>query len=42
MKLDHAFSKGVYIYNGVLTNKHMSDLFDIPFRDLELLMAAFQ
>jgi len=42
MKIDHAFSKGVYIYNGVLTNKHMSDLFDIPFRDLELLMAAFQ
>ena len=41
LKLDHAFSKGVYIYNGVLTNKHISDLYDIPFRDLELLMAAF-
>ena len=42
MKLDHAFSKGVYVYNGVLTNKHISDLFNIPYRDLELLMAAFQ
>jgi len=42
MKLDHAFSKGVYIYNGVMTNKHISDLFNIPFRDLDLLMAAFQ
>jgi len=42
MKIDHAFSKGVYIYNGVMTNKHISDLFNIPFRDLDLLMAAFQ
>ena len=41
LKLDPAFSRGVYIYNGVLTNKHISDLFDIPFRDIELLMAAF-
>lgn len=41
LKLDPAFSRGVYIYNGVLTNKHISDLHQIPFRDLELLMAAF-
>jgi len=41
LKLDMAFSRGVYIYNGVLTNKHISDLHQIPFRDLELLMAAF-
>lgn len=41
LKLDPAFSRGVYIYNGVLTNKHISDLHQIPFRDLALLMAAF-
>lgn len=41
LKLDPAFSRGVYFFNGVLTNKHISDLYQIPFRDLELLMAAF-
>jgi alanine dehydrogenase len=41
MKLDPAFSKGVYIYNGVLTSKQIGRLYDLPFRDLELLMAAF-
>ncbi len=42
IKVDHAFSKGIYIYNGMMTNKHISDLFDISFRDLDLLMAAFR
>lgn len=41
LKRDMAFCKGVYIYNGKLTNKFMSDLFGLPFQDLELLMAAF-
>jgi len=40
MKLDPAFSRGMYIYNGVLTNKQIGRLHDLPFRDLELLMAA--
>ena len=41
LKLDMAFRKGTYIYNGKLTNKNISDLFHLPFQDLELLMAAF-
>ncbi len=41
IKIDHAFSKGIYIYNGMMTNKQISNLFDIPFRDLDLLLAAF-
>ncbi len=31
---------GVYLYNGYLTNKHLSDRYKIPFKDLDLLVAA--
>ncbi len=33
--------KGVYVYNGLLTNSMIGSLFDIPSKDIELLMAAF-
>jgi alanine dehydrogenase len=29
---------GIYIYKGRLTNKHISNRFDIPFKDIELLI----
>jgi alanine dehydrogenase len=32
---------GIYIYNGLLTNKFMGHYFDIPSKDIDLLMAAF-
>jgi alanine dehydrogenase len=41
LKRDSAFCKGVYIYNGILTNKFIGELYDLPSQDLELLMAAF-
>jgi len=41
LKQDLAFCQGVYIYNGILTNKRIGDLFDLPSQNLELLMAAF-
>ncbi|GAB4131872.1 MAG: alanine dehydrogenase [Bacteroidia bacterium] len=31
---------GVYIYNGILTNKYLGDLFNLPSTDIELLVAA--
>ena len=37
---DKPFSNGVYIYNGVLTNKNIADTFGLSFRDLDLLMTA--
>ena len=37
---DKPFSKGVYIYNGILTNKNIADTFGLSFRDLDLLMTA--
>ncbi len=36
-----ALRKGVYMYNGLLTNAFIGRLFDIPSKDIDLLMAAF-
>ncbi len=33
--------KGVYIYNGLLTNSMIGLMYGIPYKDIELLMAAF-
>lgn len=41
LKWDNGFCQGTYIYNGILTNKYIGDLFDLPSKNLELLMAAF-
>lgn len=41
LKEDTGVRNGVYIYNGMLTNKYLGELFNIPSTDLDLLMAAF-
>ncbi|MDA3942714.1 MAG: alanine dehydrogenase [Bacteroidetes bacterium] len=41
LRADRALAKGVYIYNGKLTNYDVSRLHSIPLSHLELLMAAF-
>ena len=41
LKHDAGFRKGLYIYNGMLTNKYLGDLFRIPSKDINLLLAAF-
>lgn len=33
--------KGVYIYNGILTNKDLGDKLNIPTKDIDLLLAIF-
>lgn len=42
LKQDIGFRKGVYIYNGTLTNSYIGSTYGIPYQDLELLMAAFR
>jgi len=39
-RTDYGLRQGVYLYNGVLTNKYMGDYFHIPSQDIDLLMAA--
>ena len=41
LKDDLGLRHGVYIYNGILTNSYLGSLYNIPSRDINLLMAAF-
>jgi alanine dehydrogenase len=41
LKDDAGLRHGVYIYNGILTNSYLGNLYNIPSRDINLLMAAF-
>lgn len=40
LKRDKGFRQAVYTYNGMLTNRYFSEMFDIPYKDLELLLLA--
>ncbi len=40
IKKDAGVRNGIYIYNGLLTNKYLGELFKLPFKDIELLLAA--
>ncbi|HNW52339.1 MAG TPA: alanine dehydrogenase [Prolixibacteraceae bacterium] len=41
IKSQKGFREGVITYNGILTNKDVGKKFNIPSKDLDLLMAAF-
>ena len=41
VKSQEGFRNGVYMYNGTLTNEGIASLFDLPWKDLNLLIAAF-
>jgi alanine dehydrogenase len=31
---------GIYLYRGMLTNKYLAENFKLPYKDLDLLLAA--
>jgi alanine dehydrogenase len=41
LKNNYGVRQGVYLYNGILTNKFIGENFSMPYQDIELLMAAF-
>ncbi len=41
IKRDHGVRQGVYIFNGMSTNLFLSRQYNLPFQDIDLLMAAF-
>lgn len=41
IKVSKGFRKGVYIYQGILTNHDIGALFNIPSKEIELLLAIF-
>jgi alanine dehydrogenase len=40
VRKDAGLRNGVYIYNGILTNQYLGETFHLPFKDINLLMAA--
>lgn len=38
IRFDHGLRQGLYFYRGILTNKAVSDWFDLPYSDLNLLI----
>ncbi|HOW31539.1 MAG TPA: alanine dehydrogenase [Bacteroidales bacterium] len=38
---DFGVRQSVYLFNGIATNKYISDTYHLPFQDINLLMAAF-
>lgn len=40
-KSQKGFREGIYIYNGILTNKDVGHKFNLPAKDIDLLLAAF-
>lgn len=41
IKEDGGLRQGVYVLNGILTNDYLGNLYNLPSRDINLLMAAF-
>ncbi len=41
LKSDPGIRMGVYLYQGIMTNKYISETYNIPFQDIDLLMAGF-
>ena len=41
IKEDMGICQGVYLYKGILTNRRLAQRFDLPYSNIELLMAAF-
>ncbi|MCC6838336.1 MAG: alanine dehydrogenase [Bacteroidia bacterium] len=40
LRRDEGVRNGVYIYNGSLTNKDLGEMFQLPYKDINLLMAV--
>jgi len=38
LKFDLSLRKGMYFYHGILTNKSVAEWFNLPFRDINLLI----
>ncbi len=40
LRRDEGVRNGIYIYNGMLTNQVLGEMFKLPYKDINLLMAA--
>ena len=42
LRINAGVRNGVYLYNGILTHKYIGETYNIPYKDLDLLIAATQ
>jgi alanine dehydrogenase len=42
LRVNAGVRNGVYLYNGILTHKYIGETYNIPYKDLDLLIAATQ
>lgn len=42
LRVDSGVRNGVYIYNGIITHKYIGETYNIPYKNLELLITATQ
>jgi len=40
LRKNEGVRNGIYLYNGILTNKVLGDMFKLPYKDINLLMAG--
>ena len=40
LRKNEGVRNGIYLYNGILTNKVLGDMFKLPYKDLNLLMSG--
>lgn len=40
LRTDYGFCQGIYLLNGIITNKQVGQQFNLPYQDIDLLMAA--
>ena len=41
LRMDPGVRNGVYLFNGISTNRHISEHFHLPHKDIDLLISAF-
>lgn len=41
VKQNKGYRNGIYIYNGILTNQYIGEIFDLQYKPIDLLLAAF-
>ena len=41
VRRDSGVRNGVYLYNGILTNQYLAETFNMPFKDINLLVAMY-
>lgn len=40
IKNTYSIRSGIYLYRGMLTNRYLAEMFNLPYKDLDLLLAA--